>query len=93
MRGRIKLAAIAGLALASLASAPDANGNGKANDAAARCGHLEELEAAKRAAAAGDREQALLHLRKADALLARCMREGAPSAPRTRSAPSPVEAG
>ncbi|HEX5065001.1 MAG TPA: hypothetical protein VFY49_02720 [Myxococcota bacterium] len=91
MRGRIKLAAIAGLALASLASAPGANG--KANDAAARCGHLEELEAAKRAAAAGDREQALLHLRKADALLARCMREGAPSAPRTRSAPSPVEAG
>ena len=91
MRGRMKLAALAGLALASLASAPDANG--KANDAAARCGHLEELEAAKRAAALGDREQVLLHLRKADALLARCMRESAPEPPRTHSAPSPVEAG
>jgi hypothetical protein len=92
MRGRTRLVAIAGLALASVGSAGDANGT-QTNDAAARCGHVEELQAAKRAAELGDSQQVLLHLRKADALLARCLREGAPEAPRTHTAPSPVEAG
>ena len=90
MRGRARIVAVAGLALASLAATGDANT--RTDSAAARCGHVEELEAAKRAAELGDSEQVLLHLRKADALLARCMREGAPGPPMP-SAASRVEAG
>lgn len=41
----------------------------------ATCGHLEELAAAKRALAQGDKAGALIHLRNADALLSRCERE------------------
>ncbi|HVH20488.1 MAG TPA: hypothetical protein VNF72_19500 [Myxococcota bacterium] len=91
MRGRARIVAVAGLAMASLAATGDANET-RTDSAAARCGHVEELEAAKRAAELGDSEQVLLHLRKADALLARCMREGAPGPPMP-SASSRVEAG
>lgn len=91
MRERAWIVAVAGLALASLAAAGDANET-RTDSAAARCGHVEELEAAKRAAELGDSEQVLLHLRKADALLARCMREGAPGPPAPH-ATSRVEAG
>lgn len=90
MRGRVRIAAV-GLALVGLAAAVDADETGS-ESAVARCGHVAELEAAKRAAEAGDEEQLLLHLRKADALLARCMREGAPGPPMP-SAPSEVGTG
>jgi hypothetical protein len=90
MRGRTRLVVVAGLAWASIAAAGGANET-RTDGAVARCGHVAELEAAKHAAELGDKEQVLLHLRKADALLARCMREGAPGPP--TSAPSEVEAG
>jgi hypothetical protein len=91
MRGSARIIAVAGLALASAAAAGDAEET-RTDGAAARCGHIDELEAAKHAAELGDKEQMLLHLRKADALLARCLREGAPGPPMP-AAPSPVEAG
>ena len=91
MRGRARIVAVAGLALASVAAAGDANET-RTDGGVARCGHVQELEAAKRAAELGDEEQLLLHLRKADALLARCLREGAPGPPMP-SAPAQVEAG
>ena len=92
MRGRARIVAVAGLALASVAAAGDATGT-RTDDTVSRCGHVEELQAAKRAAELGDSAQVLLHLRRADALLARCMREAAPDGTRTRGAPAPVEAG
>jgi len=39
------------------------------------CGHVPELEAARRALAEGDRERALSHLRRARALVAACERD------------------
>lgn len=47
----------------------------------ARCGHVAELEAAKQALERGDEAEALRHLEAADALLARCEREGIPAEP------------
>ena len=41
----------------------------------AKCGHYEELAAAKRALEEGDKTSALIHLRNADALLARCQKD------------------
>jgi hypothetical protein len=91
MRGGARIVAVVGLTLVSIAAAGDSNET-RTDGAVARCGHVEELEAAKRAAELGDKEQMLLHLRKADALLARCMREGAPGPPEPR-ATSQIETG
>jgi hypothetical protein len=55
------------------------------------CGHEAELLAARQALAAGDREEALRHLRAADALLARCQGEAPPAEP--APAPEPVDTG
>jgi len=45
-------------------------------DRAAGCGHLEELAAARRALENEDSAAALRHLKRADDLLLRCMRDG-----------------
>ena len=46
------------------------------------CGQRDELLAAREAAARGDSKSALEHLRRADALIERCMRDApAPEAP------------
>jgi hypothetical protein len=63
-----------GTAIAGDASAPASHG--------ASCGQREELMAAREAAARGDSKSALEHLRRADALIERCMRDApAPTPP------------
>jgi hypothetical protein len=47
----------------------------------ARCGHVDELLAAKAALERGDDAEALRRLEAADALLLRCEREGIPVEP------------
>lgn len=54
-----------------------ASGATGAGSTASSCGHEAELVAAKRALQRGDRASALEHLKKADAMLARCIRGGA----------------
>jgi len=64
--------AIAGDAGAPASHAPD-------------CGQRDELLAAREAAARGDSKSALEHIRRADALIERCMRDApAPAAPSER---------
>ncbi|HXK21894.1 MAG TPA: hypothetical protein VMS55_04360 [Myxococcota bacterium] len=64
-----------GAAIADDASAPASHGPD--------CGQREELSAARDAAARGDSKSALEHLRRADALITRCMRD-APAPPSER---------
>lgn len=59
----------------------------------ASCGHVEELVAAKRALEAGDRQEALRHLKTADALLERCMRDAPPVQPRGERDAADTQAG
>ncbi len=62
-----------GLGIAATVAA--ASGATEARSTIATCGHVEELAAAKRALAEGDRARALNHLRRADTLLSQCERE------------------
>ena len=64
---------IAGGIAAFVATASGATGPGSDRQS---CGQEEELVAAKRALQSGDREAALRHLKNADALLERCIRDG-----------------
>ena len=54
-----------------------ASGATGAGSTASSCGHEAELVAAKRALQRGDRASALQHLKKADAMLTRCVRGSA----------------
>lgn len=80
---------VVGLIVAGVTAASDANSL-RASDRG--CGHVEEMLAARRAAEHGDSKQALEHLRKADALLKRCLRDGPPVRPES-GAPNEVETG
>ena len=66
------------LIVASLICGVAAAGGAVEPDRAAVCGHLEELAAARRALETGDSATAVRHLRRADELLAQCMRDGVP---------------
>lgn len=81
---------VAGMMVVGLATASGAVGPGSAE---ASCGHVEELVAARRALDAGDSEAAVRHLRTADALLARCMRDGPPREPRGEDEQADTQAG
>jgi len=61
--------------------AATASGAAKQGTPTASCGHVEELTAARRALERGDSEEAARHLRNADFLLSRCLRDGIPAEP------------
>jgi len=65
-----------GAALAGEATAPASQG--------ADCGQRAEISAAREAAARGDSKSALEHLRRADALIERCLRDAPPPTPSDR---------
>ena len=67
--------------VATASGASGASGAAKQEAPTASCGHVEELAAAKRALERGDSEEAARHLRNADALLSRCLRDGIPAEP------------
>jgi hypothetical protein len=73
------LGLLAAALLVTGAEADDRTARPAAN--VARCGHVDELLAAKTALARGDDAEALRHLEAADALLQRCEREGIPAEP------------
>jgi hypothetical protein len=78
VEGWILAGAIAlGTAIAGDASAPASP--------AADCGQRAEISAAREAAARGDSKSAHEHLRRADALIERCMRDSPPPAPSERA--------
>ena len=81
----VTCAILAGVATASRATGPESPDSG--------CGHIEEALAAKRALARGDSKEALEHLRKADALLEQCLRDGHPAQPRMEGERSETETG
>ena len=78
-------AILAGVATTSGATAPESPDSG--------CGHMEEALAAKQALARGDSKEALEHLRRADALLEQCLRDGHPAQPRMEGERSETETG
>ena len=63
---------------AAIGIALAAHGGATELDPVAGCGHLGEIAQAKRALEVGREDEALRHLKNADALLARCLREGPP---------------
>jgi hypothetical protein len=71
MRGRYWLMSVA-IAATTMATTSGAT---EERSSLETCGHYDELAAAKRALEEGDKTSALVHLRNADALLARCERE------------------
>jgi len=71
---KMALLSVASIALAFSAPA-GATEPGKGEGDVRSCGHVEELAAAERALKEGRDDEALQHLRNADAMLARCMEE------------------